>query len=116
MFLCNQKTWVNKPLKEEDASQFRDTCSSYGFKSHLILPHASYLLNCGSPKDDVLLKSREGLLDGLKRCEMLGIDHYNFHPGSTCGQISVSDCLTRIAESINYAHANSNKVVAGKDD
>lgn len=46
-----------------------------------ILPHASYLLNCGSPDPVKLGKSREMLVDELKRCEVLGLKLYNIHPG-----------------------------------
>ncbi|KXS38409.1 MAG: deoxyribonuclease IV [Halomonadaceae bacterium T82-2] len=36
----------------------------------------------------------------------------NFHPGSHLGRISEADCLARIAESINEAHARTRTVVA----
>ena len=114
MFLCNQKTWNNKPLQEKDAEKFRSACQEHNFASHLMIPHGSYLMNCGSPDKETLTKSRNLLVDGLKRCEMLGIYGYNFHPGSTCGKISVKDCLDKIAESINHAHSLTNNTVAGK--
>jgi len=39
----------------------------------------------------------------MERCEQLGLNRLNFHPGSHLNQISVEDCLDRIAESINMA-------------
>ena len=38
-----------------------------------------------------------------QRCEALGLALYNFHPGSTCGVISVSDCVEKIASCVNEA-------------
>lgn len=109
LFLCNQRTWNVKPLEEEAAQAFRDSCVEHGYPSHLILPHASYLLNCGSPDKELLSKSRSLLLDGIKRCEKLNIDYYNFHPGSSCGKIEASESCKLIAESINWIHSLTSK-------
>jgi AP endonuclease-1 len=38
-------------------------------------------MNLGSPKPDILKKSRDLLLDELQRCERLGITQFNLHPG-----------------------------------
>ena len=54
---------------------------NYGYSPGTILPHGSYLLNCGAPNEDVLRKSQNTLTDELQRCEMLGLSLYNFHPG-----------------------------------
>lgn len=109
LFLCNQRTWNVKPLDEETAQAFRDSCLQHGYPSHLILPHASYLLNCGSSDKELLSKSRSLLLDGVKRCEKLNIDLYNFHPGSSCGKIEASESCKLIAESINWIHSLTSK-------
>ncbi|KAJ8318088.1 hypothetical protein KUTeg_003179 [Tegillarca granosa] len=74
----------------------------------MILPHGSYLMNCGSPDPETLQKSRDVLIDDLQRCEKLGLTLFNFHPGSTCGKISVEESIDRIAESINIAHSKTN--------
>lgn len=44
------------------------------------------------------------MLEEVKRCQRLGIKLYNFHPGSTCGKLSIEECLETIAESINMVH------------
>lgn len=51
-------------------------------------------------------------MDGMNRCQHLGIDIYNFHPGSTTGKITVEEGLQNIADSINETHAQTNNVVA----
>lgn len=53
----------------------------YGFLPQYILPHGSYLMNLGSPDEETLQKSRDMLVDELKRCEKLGLILFNFHPG-----------------------------------
>ena len=47
----------------------------------MVVPHGSYLLNCGASNEEVLTKSRDCLVDELLRCEKLGLPIYNFHPG-----------------------------------
>lgn len=113
-FLCNQRTWNVKDLDEVSVKKFKSTCEDYGFPSNLILPHASYLMNPGSGDKDILAKSRKLMVDGLSRCDRLGIDLYNFHPGSTCGKITIEECIKNIGETINIAHKKTHKAVAGK--
>ncbi|RWS08246.1 putative endonuclease 4-like protein [Dinothrombium tinctorium] len=111
LFLCGQRTWNVKPIEQKEVDKFRTTLEEYNYPSHLIVPHSSYLANLGAPVEDSLEKSRHLILDGVKRCEALGIDIYNFHPGSSCGKISTKECLEKVADSINYIHSNSNKVI-----
>ena len=111
MFLRSQRQWLAKPLDQKDADLFRNTCEDSGFSLDVILPHGIYLMNCGSPDPETLNKSRQVLVDELKRCEMLGLSLYNFHPGSSCGKRSVEECLDTIAESINLAHQQTKYVV-----
>ncbi|XP_058872676.1 probable endonuclease 4 [Acipenser ruthenus] len=112
MFLGSQRSWKSRPLDEKAVARFRQACSQHGFTPDRILPHGSYLLNCGSPKPDVYEKSRAMLIDELKRCEQLGLTMFNFHPGSTLHDISVEECLDRIADSINHAHQHTTGVTA----
>ncbi|XP_058872697.1 probable endonuclease 4 isoform X3 [Acipenser ruthenus] len=110
MFLGSQRSWKSRPLDEKALARFRQACSQHGFTPDRILPHGSYLLNCGSPKPDVYEKSRAMLIDELKRCEQLGLTMFNFHPGSTLHDITVEECLDRIADSINHAHQHTTGV------
>ena len=116
MFLCNQRQWAVKPLEDKDAEDFRSACQELGYPSHLILPHSSYLMNCGSHDAELLSKTRALFLDGVQRCDKLGISLYNFHPGSTCNKIPINTCLKNIAESINYVHGNTNQCITGKPE
>lgn len=111
IFLRSQRQWAAKPLEDKTAELFKEACAKGNFSPHSILPHGIYLMNCGSPDEGTLSKSRSTLVDELKRCEKLGLCLYNFHPGSTCGKITVEESLDKIAESINLAHKQTKYVV-----
>ena len=76
------------------------------FKPFQVLPHDSYLINLGHPQPEGLAKSRLAFVDEMQRCQQLGLDRLNFHPGSHLKEISEEDSLKRIAESINIAFVN----------
>lgn len=112
LFTKNQRQWVSKPLTDKNIEAFKTNCTRYGFQSEHILPHDSYLINLGHPEKEGLEKSRTAFLDEMQRCEQLGLKLLNFHPGSHLNKISTEDCLSRIAESINLALAETNGVTA----
>ena len=66
----------------------------------------------GHPDEEGLRKSRAAFLDEMRRCEQLGLDRLNFHPGSHLGQITIEECLRRVAESINLTLAATRGVTA----
>jgi deoxyribonuclease-4 len=101
LFTKNQRQWHASPLTRESIDTFRERCKTLGFAPGHILPHDSYLINLGHPDDGALEKSRKAFLDEMQRCEQLGLDRLNFHPGSHLGGISEEGCLHRIADSIN---------------
>jgi deoxyribonuclease-4 len=112
LFTKNQRQWICKPLTRESISAFRDNCERLGYGPAQILPHDSYLINLGHPEEPALEKSREAFIDEMQRCEQLGLDRLNFHPGSHLNQISSEECLKRISESINIAHERTKGVTA----
>lgn len=112
LFTKNQRQWRAKPLTDEVIEAFRSACRRHGFGPGQILPHDSYLINLGHPEAEGLAKSRAAFLDEMQRCEQLGIDRLNFHPGSHLRKISESDCLARIAESLNETLAQTLGVTA----
>ncbi|MDD4778594.1 MAG: deoxyribonuclease IV [Fermentimonas sp.] len=102
-FTKNQRQWFASPYKEENIINFKARCKEFGYSASNILPHSSYLINLGNPTDEGVKKSRQAFFDEMQRCEQLGIDRLNFHPGSHLNEISVDVCLDRIAESVNMA-------------
>lgn len=112
LFTKNQRQWKAKPLEAKVIVDFKRKCVALGFTDQQIVPHDSYLINLGHPEAEGLEKSREAFLDEMQRCEQLGIKLLNFHPGSHLNKISTSECLAKIAESINITLDQTKEVVA----
>lgn len=112
LFTKNQKQWFSKPLTSENISLFRENCEKFGYSPAHILPHDSYLINLGNPVNENLAMSRKSFLDEIHRCELLGLQLINFHPGAHLMQITEEECLRLIAESINIAIDKSKGVTA----
>jgi deoxyribonuclease-4 len=111
LFTKNQKQWIAAPLSSGNIQAFSKNCAGV-FSPAQILPHDSYLINLGHPETEELEKSRAAFLDEMQRCEQLGLDRLNFHPGSHLGKCSESECIALIAESINLALSKTNGVIA----
>ncbi|MFA6188478.1 MAG: deoxyribonuclease IV [Sulfuricurvum sp.] len=103
LFTKNQKQWAAKPLDDETIGLFKDNLAKSGILPRHILPHDSYLINLGHPEEEKREKSLEAFIDELQRCEQLGLDRLNFHPGSHLKQITEEECIDRIAMSMNHA-------------
>lgn len=112
LFTKNQKQWNAAPLTKKSIETFKKNCSEQGFLAEMILPHDSYLINLGHPEEEGLTKSRDAFNDEMIRCEQLGLKMLNFHPGSHLNKISPTECLTRIAGSINIALEKTTQVTA----
>ena len=112
LFTKNQRQWIAAPLTKESIELFKQRCDEYGFAANHILPHDSYLINLGNPEPEALGKSRAAFLDEMQRCEQLGLNRLNFHPGSHLNAITPDECLATIAESINLTLEKTSGVTA----
>lgn len=112
LFTKNQRQWFAKALTNENIDRFKENCKKFGFDANYILPHDSYLINLGHPEEEGIKKSRASFLDEMQRCEQLGLNRLNFHPGSHLKKISADECLARISESINIALNKTKGVTA----
>ncbi|MBR7047134.1 MAG: deoxyribonuclease IV [Campylobacter sp.] len=110
LFVKNQRQWSAKPLSDNDIAKFKANLATSGIKSDHIVAHDSYLINLGHPDEILRKKSLETFIDEVERCEKLGIKLLNFHPGSHLNEISAEICLQNIANSLNFAIANTNGV------
>ena len=102
LFTKNQRQWKAKPLTTQNIDLFKKNCEDLNFGSNQILPHDSYLINLGHPEKDKLDKSIEAFIEEVERCNLLGIDRLNFHPGSHLNLTTISACLKTISNSINF--------------
>lgn len=112
LFTKNQRQWQARPLSRESIQAFRENLERVGIAAAHVLPHDSYLINLGHPDHDALEKSRNAFIDEMQRCEQLGLQLLNFHPGSHLNRISEEESLTRVAESINLALKQTSGVIA----
>lgn len=112
LFTGSSNRWVSKAISEEAAEEFKANCRLYGFTPGVILPHDNFLINLGSPDARKLELSRKSFLDEMKRCEQLGLEMLNFHPGSHVNGHSEEACLDLIAESINLTLEQTSGVTA----
>jgi len=112
LFTKNQRQWKSAPLSERSIELFRQRCNELGYLPKQILPHDSYLINLGHPDKDSLERSREAFIDEVQRCEQLGLDRLNFHPGAHLNLIDIDSCLRIISDSINYTLEKTKGVIA----
>ena len=116
LFTKNQRQWRAKPLSDKSIEAFKQNLKDANIEPKHVLPHDSYLINLGHPEEEKLQKSQEAFIDELNRCEQLGLDKLNFHPGSHLVKVSKRDkeyqskidnaereSLDRIAKSMNLA-------------
>ncbi len=110
LFTKNQRQWTAPPLSAAEIDRFRKTCEEKGYGPAQILPHDSYLINLGNPDADKRAVSLGSMVHELRRCEALGLDRLNFHPGSHLREISEEECLGLIADGMNRALEQTNGV------
>ncbi|KAJ3242084.1 hypothetical protein HDU81_007838 [Chytriomyces hyalinus] len=103
LFLGSQRKWDRPPLTQEVVDKFKAMCEQKKFNKAHILPHGSYLINLGNPDAEKRKKSLEAFIEDVSRCERLGIELYNFHPGSTVGECTEEESIKLIADGINEA-------------
>ena len=92
LFTKNQRQWTAKPFDAETIDTFRRMLDESGISPRHVLPHDSYLINLGHPEEDKLQKSRDAFLDEVQRCEQLGLELLNFHPGSHLKKMGEEAC------------------------
>jgi deoxyribonuclease-4 len=116
LFTKNQRQWNGKPLTILEIDEFKINLAQSGILAKHVIPHDSYLINLGHPQSESLEKSRAAFIDELHRCEQLGLEMLNFHPGSHLEKLSKKEkedidyitqiennCLGVIADSMNMA-------------
>ncbi|KAH8824373.1 xylose isomerase-like protein [Flagelloscypha sp. PMI_526] len=111
LFVKPHRRWDSPPLREESIQAFKDALKEHNYSPSLILPHGSYLVNLGNPDAEKRAKSYTCFLDDLKRCEQLGLELYNFHPGSTVGGSTPDASMACIAEAVNNAQEATSSIV-----
>lgn len=101
LFTKNNNQWRAKELTDEDAERFKASLKELGIKHPIA--HDSYLINLGSPDDELWKKSVDALVIELQRAAKLGIPYVVAHPGAYT-TTSEKVGIRRIAKGLNEVH------------
>jgi deoxyribonuclease-4 len=101
MCVKNNHQWRGKELSDEDSSTYKKLLGESSIGP--VVVHDTYLINLCASDKLILRKSRAALKDELDRCEVLGVEYLNFHPGSHVGA-GEEEGIKLIAESLDIIH------------
>lgn len=101
IFTANQRQWTAKPIEDDVCHMFQQERMNHNVQA--VVSHNSYLINLCSPKEEVAVKSRRAFREEIERCQALGVEYMNFHPGSHLKEGEAWG-LRRIAEELNPYH------------
>lgn len=97
LFTSNQKQWKGRHIAPEELALWFKTRDETGLQK--IMSHDSYLINLGSPDEEMLAKSRTAFKGEIERCLALDLAYLNFHPGAATSG-TVPHCLDTVVESL----------------
>jgi deoxyribonuclease IV len=100
IFTKNNNQWRAKPLSDEDVRLFREAIAEHNLQ--IPCAHDSYLINIGSPNNDLWEKSLDALVVELERAAALGLAGVVMHPGSYVDS-SEEEGITRIVNGLDEA-------------
>ena len=103
IFTKNERQWAAKPLDAAVIDRFMAKRDETGI-GHIV-SHDSYLINVASPDDAMWEKSRQALMEELRRCDILGVPFLVSHPGAHVGS-GFSAGIRRVGEAVNRVHAD----------
>lgn len=98
IFTKNTNQWRAKPLGPEEIARFQEARARTGIEP--IFAHTSYLINLGSPQEELWEKSLASLLLEMERCAALGLPYLVMHPGAHLGAGEEAG-LDRITRGLN---------------
>lgn len=105
----NNNQWRAKELTDDDCTRFQTSLKELKIKHPIA--HDSYLINLGSPDDELWKKSVDAMVVELQRADALGIPYVVAHPGAFT-TTSEKVGIRRIARGLNEVHKQTRKVAA----
>ncbi|TFH65883.1 MAG: deoxyribonuclease IV [Candidatus Zixiibacteriota bacterium] len=99
IFTKNNNQWRAKPLADDEIEKFLTAQKEAGIAP--VVAHTAYLINLGSPNEDVYQKSLTGLIDEIERADQLKIADLVLHPGSPLDQ-GEEYGMKKIINSLNH--------------
>jgi len=101
IFTRNNNRWASKPLDPVEVERFHVRVQETGIQP--VFSHAAYLINLGSPQEELWEKSINAFIDELQRAEMLDLLGVVLHPGSHMGE-GEEVGMARIAAGLDRCH------------
>jgi len=98
IFTKQPNQWKAKVLTDDEIARFFEEQKRTGVIT--VCAHTSYLINLGSPDDELYQKSIDAFKIEMERCEVLKIPQLVMHPGSHVGSGEEAG-LKRIAAAFN---------------
>ncbi|MFB6145516.1 MAG: deoxyribonuclease IV, partial [Candidatus Nanohaloarchaea archaeon] len=98
IFAGSPRTWAVSEYDDSDGEDFQDLRDENGQNPYVI--HSTYLVNLGTPKDDLFQKSLNCLQGELDAAAALNVEYVVFHPGAHTGS-GRENGIDRIAEGID---------------
>ncbi|WP_457600188.1 deoxyribonuclease IV [Hydrogenivirga sp.] len=96
-FLRSPRVWRWKGVSKEVVNEFSRNLAAFG---RPVMVHAPYLLNLASADEELRRRSVSVFLEELKFCDSVGVEFYNFHPGTAKG-ITQEEAIRNIVRSLN---------------
>ena len=100
VFTRNANRSRSKALTPDQIKDFQQARAATGI--HPVVAHSSYLINLGTPDDDLWQRSLDALILEMGCCQQLGIHDYVLHPGAHKGSGEQAG-LARIATALDAA-------------
>ena len=98
IFAGSPRTWSVSKYSDEDGEKFTEAREEEGQSPYVI--HSTYLVNLGTPKDDLFQKSLDCLQAEVDAASKLGVEYVVFHPGAHTGS-GRENGIERISEGID---------------
>lgn len=98
IFTRTPRQWKMREFNQEEVDEFKRKREEAGIEP--IFAHDTYLINLGSPDEELWKRSIAVFEDELARCDALDLPFLVVHPGSHVGQGEEAG-LARIAEALS---------------
>jgi len=102
IFTRTPRRWKAREFEEEEVEGFKRKREKVGINP--VFAHDTYLINLGSPDEELWRRSIAVFEDELARCDALGLPFLVVHPGSHVGQGEEAG-LARIAAALSLVVA-----------
>jgi len=100
IFSTTPRGWGYKSMDKSEVKILKEGLKKYEIKPFVV--HLPYLPNLASPDKKLYQKSKEALVEDLKRCGVLGAEYLVIHPGAYL-EDTLEKGMERIIKAINYA-------------